>query len=168
MLKSLACGAAAAISTLAITTMLPIASAQTPSAGFEKKNYNYAEWTKGRFSEAVTVTGPAKWIFLAGIGAEDEDGKPGAIRHVGDFAAQCKYSYDKIKRALEKNGANLGDVVKMVTYVTDIRFQQLYGPCRREAFGDLPMPAHTFLNINQLAWPGMLVEIDVTAMVALK
>jgi 2-iminobutanoate/2-iminopropanoate deaminase len=35
-----------------------------------------------------------------------------------------------------------------------------------EAFGSLPLPAHTFLNINQLAWPGMIVEIDVTAMVA--
>jgi len=41
---------------------------------FEKKNYNYSEWTKGRFSEAVTVTGPGKMIFLAGIGSEDENG----------------------------------------------------------------------------------------------
>jgi hypothetical protein len=29
------------------------------------------------------------------------------------------------------------------------------------------MPAHTLLTINQLAWPGMMVEIDVTAMVPL-
>jgi hypothetical protein len=36
------------------------ALAQTPGAGFEKKNYNYSEWTKGRFSEVVTVTGPAR------------------------------------------------------------------------------------------------------------
>jgi hypothetical protein len=33
---------------------------------------------------------------------------------------------------------------------------------RGEEFGSLPLPAHT-LNINQLAWPGMLVEIEVTA-----
>jgi enamine deaminase RidA (YjgF/YER057c/UK114 family) len=30
------------------------------------------------------------------------------------------------------------------------------------------MPAHTLLTISQLAWPGMLVEIDVTAVVPLK
>jgi enamine deaminase RidA (YjgF/YER057c/UK114 family) len=30
------------------------------------------------------------------------------------------------------------------------------------------MPAHTLLTINQLAWPGMLIEIDVTAAVPLK
>src|SRR5262247_1393846 len=142
------------------------ASAQTAQPGFEKKNYNYSEWTKGRFSEAVTVTGPGKMIFLAGVGAEDEGSMPGVIRHKDDFMGQCRYAYDKIKRLLERHGATLGDVVKMVTYVTDIRYQPDYGECRVEAFGNLPLPAHTFLNINQLAWPGMIVEIDVTAIVA--
>jgi enamine deaminase RidA (YjgF/YER057c/UK114 family) len=28
-----------------------------------------------------------------------------------------------------------------------------------------PLPAHTFLVVSQLAWPGMLVEFDATAMV---
>jgi 2-iminobutanoate/2-iminopropanoate deaminase len=144
-------------------------SAQTAPA-FEKKNENYSEWAKGRFSEAVTVSfaGPAKMIFLAGVGAEDENGKPGDIRHKDDFAAQCRYAYDKIRRALEKNGAGFGDVVKVVAYVTDVRHQAEYGRCRAEAFGNAPPPAHTFLNIVQLAWPGMMVEVDVTAMVPLK
>src|ERR1700739_1213446 len=88
------------------------ASAQS----LEKKNYNYSEWTKGRFSEAVTVTGPGKMIFLAGVGAEDENGKGGDILHKGDFMGQCHYAYDKIKRLLQKQGATLTDVVKMVTY----------------------------------------------------
>ena len=134
---------------------------------FEKRHYNYSEWTKGRFSEAVTVTGPGKMIFLAGIGSEDENGKAGDILHKGDFTAQCKYAYDKIKRALAKNGAALGDIVKMVTYLTDVRYQPDYGRCRQETFGTTPMPAHTLLVINQLAWPGMMVEIDATAMVPL-
>jgi 2-iminobutanoate/2-iminopropanoate deaminase len=139
--------------------------AQGANPTFEKKTYNYSEWTKGRFSEAVTVTGPGKIIFLAGIGAEEETGSGGDIRAKGDFTAQCRYAYDKIKRVLEKNGAGMGDIVKMVTYVTDMRFQADYGKCRLEAFGNAPLPAHTLLNIVQLAWPGMLVEIDVTAMV---
>ena len=132
----------------------------------EKNNYNYSDWTKGRFSEAVVVTGPGKMIFLAGVGAEDEGSTPGVIRHKDDFIGQCRYAYDKIKRLLERHGATLGDVVKMVTYVTDIRYQADYGKCRLEAFGNGPLPAHTFLNINQLAWPGMIVEIDVIAIVA--
>jgi 2-iminobutanoate/2-iminopropanoate deaminase len=153
---TLACGLAGASS----------ASAQAPA--FEKKNHTYSEWTKGRFSEAVTVTGPAKMIFLAGVGAEDENGAAGAILHKGDFAGQCKYAYDKIKRLLDKHGATLGDVVKMVSYLTDVRYQPDYGKCRVEAFGNNPLPAHTLLTISQLAWPGMILEIDVTAMVPLK
>ena len=53
----------------------------------DKQHFNHNEWTKGRFSEVVTVSGPGKWVFLAGVGAEAE--KDGSILHVGDFAAQC-------------------------------------------------------------------------------
>ena len=65
----------AALAVVSVAAMPMVASAQT----FEKKNYNYSEWTKGRFSEAVTVTGPGKMIFLAGVGSEDENGKGGDI-----------------------------------------------------------------------------------------
>jgi enamine deaminase RidA (YjgF/YER057c/UK114 family) len=148
--------------------VLAVLSTAVAAQTFEKKHYNYSEWTKGRFSEAVTVTGPGKMIFLAGVGAEDENGKGGDILHKGDFMAQCKYSFDKIKRALEKNGATLADIAKMVSYLTDVRFQPDFGKCRQETFGTTPMPVHTLLTISQLAWPGMLVEIDVTAVVPLK
>jgi 2-iminobutanoate/2-iminopropanoate deaminase len=154
----------AALAAAAFAVMLTPASAQT----FEKKNYNYSEWAKGRFSEAVTVTGPGKMIFLAGVGAENENGQAGDILYKGDFTAQCKYAFDKIKRVLEKNGAGLGDIVKMVTYVTDMRSIADFGKCRQETFGTIPMPVHTLLNVSQLAWPGMMIEIDATAMVPLK
>jgi enamine deaminase RidA (YjgF/YER057c/UK114 family) len=135
------------------------------SAGFEKRNHNYGRWTQGRFSEAVTVSfnGPAKMIFLAGIGAEHED--TGEIMHVGDFAAQLRYAYRKLEAVLAKNGATMADVVKQVTYVTDIRHGRDSTAIRAEAYGDAPLPAHTMLNVTQLAWPGMLVEIEIIAMV---
>jgi 2-iminobutanoate/2-iminopropanoate deaminase len=154
---------------LSIALVLALVPAVASAQSFEKKNYTYSEWTKGLFSEAVTVGLPgAKMIFLAGVGAEDEGATRGVIRHLGDFMGQCRYAYDKIKRVLEKNGATLADTVKIVTYVTDIRFQMDAGKCRGEAFAGMPLPVHTFLNINQLAWPGMLVEVDVTAVVANK
>jgi enamine deaminase RidA (YjgF/YER057c/UK114 family) len=81
---------------------------------FEKKHYRYGAWTKGKFSEAVVTTGPAKMIFLAGVGAEDEN--DGHIRHVGDIAAQNRYAYKKIRQVLAKHGATLNDVVKQTTY----------------------------------------------------
>ena len=158
----------AALVVVSVAGVASTAAAQAAPSSLEKKHYNYSEWTKGRFSEAVTVTGPGKTIYLAGVGAEDENGAAGTILHKGDFAAQCNYAYDKIKRLLEKHGATLGDVAKMVTYLTDVRYQPDYGKCRVEAFGSHPLPAHTLLTISQLAWPGMIVEIDVTAIVPLK
>ena len=86
------------------------ASTAAVGQGFEKRNFHHNEWTKGRFSEAVTVTGPGKWIFLAGVGAEAE--KDGSILHVGDFAAQCRYAYEKIGKLLAAHGATMADVVK--------------------------------------------------------
>lgn len=134
--------------------------AQTPG-GFEKKHHHYNDWTKGRFAEAVTVVNPGKWIFLAGVGAEAE--KDGSILHLGDFAAQCRYAYEKIRKLLTANGAGMGDVVRLVSYVTDIRDREALNKCRAEAFAGVSLPAHTFLAISQLARPGMLVEMDVTA-----
>jgi len=125
------------------------------------ERHNYGEWTKGRFSEVVTSTGPGKLIFLAGVGAEDE--VTGEILHKGDFNAQCRLIYSKIQNVLQKNGATLADVVKQVTYVTDVRYQRDAAECRSAAYGNLPRPAHTFLTVSDLAWPGMLVEIDIIA-----
>ena len=83
-----------------VLTNTTLAQSQGDTA-FEKKSYNYAEWAKGRFSEVVTVRNAGKIIYVAGVGAEDEDSaKGGVIRHLGDFGAQCRYAWDKIKRLL--------------------------------------------------------------------
>ena len=134
----------------------------------EVKRYNPSEWTKGVFTEIITVNGPGKTIYLAGIGAEDETAPAGAfapIRHLGDPYEQCRYSYDKIKRALAAHGGTLADVVKQVVYVTDIRYQASVAKCRREAYDGGPIPINTFLVVSGLAIQGMLLEIDVTAVV---
>ena len=144
---------------LGIVMLNPPASAQE----FRKENYHHNEWTRGRFSEAVTVTGPGKWVFLAGVGAEAE--KDGSILHVGDFSAQCGYAYEKIGKVLAAHGAKMADVVKLVTYVVDIKDRDAMNRCRAEAFKGGPLPVHTFLVISQLARPGMLVEMDVIAVV---
>jgi len=131
---------------------------------FEKKNFSYNEWTKGKFSEVVTVTNPGKFIFLAGIGPEREgDGK---IVHEGNFMEQCRYAYMKIKKLLDTQGATMNDVVRIMTYPTDVRFFQDALKCRAEAFDGAPIPASTFLVVSQLAWPNMAIEVDVTAMLA--
>jgi len=135
--------------------------------GFEKQSANYSDWAKGMFSEVVTVKKPGRIIFLGGVGAEDEHAATGGhILYPGDFTAQCQYAWDKIKRTLEKQGASLADVDKVTAYVTDVRNLQDMLKCRGAVFGNNPQPAGTFLNVSALAWPGMLIEVDVTAVTA--
>ena len=148
-------------------TNMALAQSQSGTTAYEKKSYNYAEWAKGRFTEVVTVRNPGKLIYVAGVGAEDEDSaQGGVIRHLGDFGAQCRYAWDKIKRLLAKHGATFENVDKVVTYVTDIRYFFDAGKCRAAAYAGATQPAGTFLVVTALAWPGMLIEVDVTASTA--
>ena len=104
--------------------------------------------------------------FFPDVGAEDEEKPQGNIRHLGNPYLQCKYAYDKMKRHIVERGATLANVVKQVVYVTDIRYQGDVGKCRREEYGQAgPIPANTFLVISGLAIQGMLLEIDITAVV---
>ena len=142
------------------------ASAQQPSPSrYEKKEFTHSAWTKGIFSEAVTVTGigGARFVFLAGVGAEDENGPRGNIRHHGDLVAQCEYAFDKIKRVLAAHGATLNHVVKVTSYLTDMKNRVPYGQCLTRNFGTAPLPVHTLIGVAALAFPEMMVETDVTA-----
>jgi enamine deaminase RidA (YjgF/YER057c/UK114 family) len=62
-------------------------------------------------------------------------------------------AYMKIKKLLGFHGATMNDVVRIVTYVTDIRFFREALSCRAEAFGDAPIPASTLLKFRNLPGP---------------
>lgn len=134
------------------------------------EKFTHSEWTKGIFSEVVTVTGVgnAKFIYLAGIGAEDENGPRGNVRHHGNFLEQCLYTYDKIKRVLAKHGATVADVVKITTYVTDQRNRLTIGKCVGDTWGGITFPTNTLIGVNGLAFPEMMIEVDATAVVNAK
>lgn len=149
-----------------------VANAQGPASGFSKKNYNFGPWTKGRFSEMVTVTNPGRFVTVAGIGAESE--QDGHTMYPGDMLGQCRYAFTKIRNALAMEGATLADVTRMITFVTDMgggtresaKPYQDYVTCRKEAFGSGPVPASTIVQITRLAAPDMLIEINVDAVLA--
>jgi enamine deaminase RidA (YjgF/YER057c/UK114 family) len=151
----------------ALTALAAPASAQ--DGKIDIKKFNHSEWTKGIFSEVTTATiGSTKMIFLAGVGAEDESGPRGKIRNPGDFIAQCQYAYDKIKRVLAMHGAQLSDVVKITTYMTDLRYRLDMGKCIGASWGGVTFPSHTLIGVAALAFPEMIVEVDATAVVQAK
>lgn len=130
--------------------------------GFEIER-TYGGWSAKVFADSVATSGHLRMIYLSGMGAEDVT--DGHIRHVGDIVGQTRYSYEKVKDVLARHGATMANVVKITAYLTDASYREAYSKCRLEAFGDEPLSAHTFVVVNRLAWPDMLVEVDATAAV---
>jgi len=139
-------------------------SAAPAASSFEKRQFVDEEFAKGRFSDVVTVTGPGKLIFLAGSGAWDQ--ATGAPLFKGDFLAQCRFTYDLVKKRLAAQGATMSDIVRQTAFIVDVRNQADYGKCRAEAFQAASLPASTGVYVSALAIPYMLFEVEITAAVA--
>ena len=122
----------------------------------------YSPWNRDLFADcAVCNIGSADMIFISGMGSEDVDS--GLILHAGDIEAQARYAYDRIVAILDNNDAGLGHVARVVAYLTDMRHKDIYERVQGEYFAGLDMPVHSLVEVSALAWPGMLVEVEVTA-----
>jgi 2-iminobutanoate/2-iminopropanoate deaminase len=102
-------------------------------------------------------------VFLTGQVAWDRDGR---VVGVGDIAAQIAQVWRNIDALLVELGAARTDIVKLVTYATGRDFLPALHAERTRFFGEGPYPASTFILVAGLADPDLLVEIDVTLMLA--
>jgi 2-iminobutanoate/2-iminopropanoate deaminase len=111
------------------------------------------------YSDAVAVSGPGRWIQVAGQVGMDADGKV-----EGDLAAQTHSTLDNIEQILAKVGADLGDVVKIVVYLTSLDDYASFSAVRAERFGDV-LPASAAVQVAGLLL-GAEIEIEALAFVA--
>jgi enamine deaminase RidA (YjgF/YER057c/UK114 family) len=111
------------------------------------------------YSQAVKVTGAETILYLAGQVAYDDNG---GVAHPGDFKAQARAALQALKAQVEAGGGTMANIVKVNTYLTDIRHRADYGPIREEFFGK-KMPAHTLVAVAALAAPEFLIEIEAIA-----
>lgn len=123
----------------------------------------YRGWSAELFASSVVTEGPRKTIYLAGLAANDP--ADGSVRFPGDVLRQTRYTYEKVQELLAVHGATLADIVKITAYVIDSAFLSDYSAARLQAFGETPLTPHTFLVVKALAFPEMLVEVDVVASV---
>jgi enamine deaminase RidA (YjgF/YER057c/UK114 family) len=83
---------------------------------------------------------------------------------VGDVEAQAEQAMANIAMLLEEAGARLEDIVKIVVYLTDIRYREpVYHVMGRWLKGVFPVS--TGLVVTALARPEWVVEIDATAVI---
>jgi enamine deaminase RidA (YjgF/YER057c/UK114 family) len=84
---------------------------------------------------------------------------------IGDVEAQAEQAMSNIAMLLEEAGGALEDIVKVVVYLTDIRYREpVYRVMGRWLKGVFPVS--TGLVVTALARPEWVVEIDATAVVA--
>jgi enamine deaminase RidA (YjgF/YER057c/UK114 family) len=116
------------------------------------------------FTQVVTVTGPAKTVYVGGQDAVDAAGQ---IVGKGDIKAQVEQIFKNIQIALEASGATLEDVVKWNIYV--VQGQPLHPGFEvfQRVWGNRPNPpAISMMFVAGLAHPDFLAEMDAIAVVA--
>jgi len=113
------------------------------------------------YSQGVKVTGAQTILFLSGQVAYEKDGSPA---HRGDFKAQARGAFDAVKALVEAQGGTLANVVKITTFVTDMRYRADWGLIREEYFGKKGC-ASTLVEISALAHPDWMIEIEAIAIV---
>lgn len=100
-------------------------------------------------------------VYLRGQVGSDFDGNTVGA---GDPAAQAEQAMKNVRRLLEEAGAELGDVVKIVVYITDPAWREpVYRVIGRWLKGVFPVS--TGLIVDGLARPEWVMEIDVTAVI---
>jgi enamine deaminase RidA (YjgF/YER057c/UK114 family) len=116
-------------------------------------------WHEARaFSSAVKVTG-GSLVFLAGMSPVDEQRR---LVGLGDFDRQVEQVWENMRLAVEKAGGQMSDIVTMTVFLTDMRHGNRFIELRQQEFGR-DFPASALIGIDQLAVPGMLVEIQAIA-----
>ncbi len=86
------------------------------------------------------------------------------MKHRGDFKAQARAVFAAIRALVEAGGGTLDSVVKITTYVTDVRYRPDFRTVREEFFGARG-PASTMVEVSALAHPDYLIEVEAIAVI---
>lgn len=113
------------------------------------------------FTQAVEVTGSVRYLFLSGVTARDADGR---VTGVGDLARQTEQVYRNVEAILAEADASFTDVVRVVTYLRNIKDHAVMQAVRRRYWPD-HAPASTTVEVSRLYDEEQLIEVEITAAV---
>lgn len=111
------------------------------------------------YSRAVRA---GAFVAVAGTTAVDADGR---VVGEGSVYEQTRFVLGKIGAALEEAGARYEDVVRTRMFVVNIAEWDEVARAHAEVFGKI-RPAATMVEVKRLIEPGLLMEIEVDAVVA--
>lgn len=100
------------------------------------------------------------FIILSGQAALNEQGE---IVGVNDFDAQAHQVFHNLKTLLALEGSSLDHVVKVTIFLTDMSYFSRIVELRKQYFSP-PYPADTIVEVQALALPELMIEIEAIAL----
>jgi 2-iminobutanoate/2-iminopropanoate deaminase len=99
-------------------------------------------------------------LYIAGQVAMDAEGN---LVGEGDIEAQVDQVWRNLKSVLGHAGGSVDDIVKITVFTTNIAYRPAIAAARDAVFTGGRFPASTFLVVQSLARPELLVEIEAIA-----
>ena len=109
------------------------------------------------YNHAVLVRNPESTLYMAGQLGE----RPGGSISDG-FAEQARQIWTNIETILSEAEMDIGDIVKVVSYLVGEQHIRPYVAIHREALGP-HMPPWTLVVVAALGSPKYLVEVEAVA-----
>ena len=128
----------------------------------ERTAVNPWDWSlKLGYNQAEIIDGATRHVICAGQTAVDANGNP---QHPDDMRAQISLALDNLEAVLEDAGMGLSNVIKLGVYTTDVDAALLNFDLMGMRLGPHQVaPPMTLLGVMRLAVPGLLFEIEATA-----
>ena len=120
---------------------------------FERRNYPELPQPSGAFHHSVPSGNP---LTFPGRTAG------GTPAPTGYHPAHAEAILDKFEHILKENGGSLAHVVKVTSFVTDLREASAAGEVRMRRFAGA-FPASTQVQVAALGTPDLKIEIDAIA-----
>jgi enamine deaminase RidA (YjgF/YER057c/UK114 family) len=113
------------------------------------------------YNQGEIVSGQTRTLYCAGQTAMSGDGKP---QHIDDMAAQLALTVDNLEAVLGEGGMSLANLVRLNVYTTDVDLLfQHYGVLASRLGAAGAAPSTTMLGVTRLAIPGLMIELEGTA-----
>ena len=113
------------------------------------------------FSQGIEVSNASRVLYCAGQASVDDTGTP---VHVGDMRKQIEQAFRNLETVLQASGFGLANVVRLNYYTTDVdAFLGASDVVGSRLTAAACQPSGTLLGVAKLAFPGLMIEIEATA-----
>jgi enamine deaminase RidA (YjgF/YER057c/UK114 family) len=128
----------------------------------ERKPINPWSWSEQLgFDQAELIEGHRRQLVCSGQDAVDADGQP---QHPGDMAAQLGLALDNLETVLAAAGMELGNVVRLNAYTTDVDELFKNWASLKDRLGKSAARfATSVVGVSRLAAPPLMVLLEATA-----